>query len=76
MWLPDVAMLSVGASQDLCLDVQRPPTPPHFMVPRLKLRALHILRKRSTTEPHPQSAETSSIAFLLVLSKSDVRRLG
>lgn len=27
MWLPDVAMLSVGASQDLCLDVQRPPLP-------------------------------------------------
>lgn len=50
--------------------------PPHFMVPRLKLRALHILRKRSTTEPHPQFPETSSIAFLLVLSMSDVRRLG
>lgn len=72
MWLPGNA-LPVGASQDLCLDVQ---SHPHFMVPRLKLRALHSLRKRSTTEPHPQFAETSSIAFLLALSMLDVRRLG
>lgn len=50
--------------------------PPPLMVPRLKLRALHILRKRSTTESHPQYAETSSIAFLLAVSMSDVRRLG
>lgn len=51
-----------------------PPPPSWFQ--GLKLRAGHILGKRSTTEPHPQYAETSSIAFLLAVSMSDVRRLG
>lgn len=73
MRLPGNA-LTAGASKDLCLEVQ-PPFPPSWFQ-GLKLRALHILRKRSTTEPHPQYAETSSIAFLLAVSMSDVRRLG
>lgn len=36
--------LTVGASKDLCLEVQPPPPPSWFQ--GLKLRALHILRKR------------------------------